>query len=222
MSSSEFSDIYFLLCHIYSAVIMRVINTRIPDVLIFEPKVFGDDRGYFFESFRLDIFEQHVGNVAFVQDNESKSGHGVLRGLHFQKPPFTQSKLVRVVYGSVLDVAVDIRLGSPWYGQHVACLLDAERKNMLWVPKGFAHGFIVLSQEAVFTYKCDNYYMPSHDAGLLWNDPTLAIEWQLPEEVIRVSDKDAMQPRFDLVESFCYNDFKQETLYPRNFQPLTH
>ncbi len=197
---------------------MRVITSTIPDVLIFEPKVFGDDRGYFFESFRQDLFEQHVGRVSFVQDNESKSGHGVLRGLHFQKPPFTQSKLVRVVYGSVLDVAVDIRLGSPWYGRYVSCVLDADRKNMLWVPKGFAHGFLVLSREAVFAYKCDNYYMPSHDAGLLWNDPDLAIEWQIPEESIRVSAKDALQPSFGIVESFPYDDYRQEKLYPKIFQ----
>ncbi|MEI6691957.1 MAG: dTDP-4-dehydrorhamnose 3,5-epimerase [Chlorobium sp.] len=194
---------------------MRVITSSIPDVLIFEPEVLGDDRGYFFESFRQDIFEQHVGRVTFVQDNESKSGYGVLRGLHFQKPPFTQSKLVRVVYGSVLDVAVDIRLGSPWYGRHVACVLDAERKNMLWVPKGFAHGFLVLTPEAVFSYKCDNYYMPSHDTGLLWNDKALAIEWQLPENSIKVSVKDANQPPFSDVESFRYDDFRQEKLYPR-------
>ena len=200
---------------------MRVITTTIPDVLIFEPKVFGDDRGYFFESFRQDIFEQHVGQVSFVQDNESKSGYGVLRGLHFQKPPFTQSKLVRVVYGSVLDVAVDIRAGSPWYGRHVACILDAERKNMLWVPKGFAHGFLVLSKEAVFAYKCDNYYMPSHDAGLLWNDPSIGIKWQVPEEDIRVSGKDEVQPSFGVIESFPYDDFRQEKLYPRNVQVST-
>ena len=197
---------------------MRVITSTIPDVLIFEPKVFGDDRGYFFESFRQDLFEQHVGRVSFVQDNESKSGHGVLRGLHFQTPPFTQSKLVRVVYGSVLDVAVDIRLGSPWYGRYVSCVLDADRKNMLWVPKGFAHGFLVLSREAVFAYKCDNYYMPSHDAGLLWNDPDLAIEWQIPEESIRVSAKDALQPSFGIVESFPSDDYRQEKLYPKIFQ----
>ena len=193
---------------------MQVITTTIPDVLVFEPKVFGDDRGYFFESFRQDLFEQHVGHISFVQDNESKSGYGVLRGLHFQKPPFTQSKLVRVVYGSVLDVAVDIRLGSPWYGRHVTCILDADRKNMLWVPKGFAHGFLVLSKEAVFAYKCDNYYMPSYDAGMLWNDPALAIEWQVPEKDIRVSGKDAVQPCFGLIESFPYDDYRQEKLYP--------
>lgn len=194
---------------------MQVIITAIPDVLIFEPKVFGDDRGYFFESFRQDLFEQHVGHVAFVQDNESKSGYGVLRGLHFQKPPYTQSKLVRALYGSVLDVAVDLRLGSPWYGRHVSCLLDTERKRMLWVPKGFAHGFLVLSQEAVFAYKCDNYYTPSHDAGIRWNDPSLGIDWQLPPEVIRVSGKDAEQPAFSSVDTFSYEAFRQDKLYPR-------
>jgi len=193
---------------------MRVIVSTIPDVLIFEPQVFGDDRGYFFESFRQDIVNQHIGKVSFVQDNESKSDYGVLRGLHFQKPPFTQSKLVRVVYGSVLDVAVDLRLGSPWYGRHVSCVLDAERKNMMWVPKGFAHGFLVLSPEAVFAYKCDNYYTPSHDAGLLWNDPALGIDWRLPAEAIRVSGKDAIQPQFGSVELFQYDDFRQEKLYP--------
>jgi dTDP-4-dehydrorhamnose 3,5-epimerase len=193
---------------------MQVIVSAIPDVLFFEPKVIGDDRGYFFESFRQDLFEKHVGKVAFVQDNESKSGYGVLRGLHFQKPPFTQSKLVRAVHGMVLDVAVDIRLGSPWYGRYVACLLDGERKNMMWVPKGFAHGFVVLSEEAVFAYKCDNYYTPSHDAGLLWNDPALGIDWRVPEEVIRVSDKDARQPGFGTLDIFRYEDYRQEKLYP--------
>lgn len=192
-----------------------MIVSAIPDVLIFEPKVFGDVRGYFFESFRQDIFEQEVGQIMFVQDNESKSSYGVLRGLHFQKPPFTQSKLVRVLYGKVLDVAVDLRLGSPWYGQYVTCVLDAERKNMLWVPKGFAHGFLVLSPEAVFAYKCDNYYTPSHDAGIVWNDPVLGIDWSLPGEVIRVSDKDAQQPGFASVVSFAYKDFRQEKLYPK-------
>lgn len=193
---------------------MQVIATAIPDVLIFEPEVFGDDRGYFFESFRQDLFERHVGQVAFVQDNESKSGCGVLRGLHFQKPPFTQSKLVRVVSGRVLDVAVDIRKGSPWYGRHVAVELNAEKKNMLWIPKGFAHGFLVLSPEAVFAYKCDNYYMPSHDAGLLWSDSAIGIDWLLPEVMIRVSTKDAMQPHFGLIDCFCYDDYRQEKLYP--------
>jgi dTDP-4-dehydrorhamnose 3,5-epimerase len=199
----------------FSPLFMRVLVSTIPDVLIFEPHVFGDDRGYFFESFRQDLFNRHIGKVSFVQDNESKSGYGVLRGLHFQKPPFTQSKLVRVVYGSVLDIAVDLRLGSPWYGRHVSSVLDAERKNMMWVPKGFAHGFLVLSPEAVFAYKCDNYYTPTHDAGLLWNDPALGIDWRLPAEVIRVSGKDAIQPQFGSVELFQYDDFRQEKLYPR-------
>ncbi len=194
---------------------MQVIPSAIPDILIFEPTLFGDDRGYFFESFRQDFFEEHVGQVAFVQENESKSAYGVLRGLHFQKPPFTQSKLVRVLHGSVLDVAVDMRLGSPSYGRHVTCMLDTVRKRMLWIPKGFAHGFLVLSEEAVFAYKCDNYYTPSHDAGILWNDPTLAIEWQLPAEVIRVSGKDAVQPAFSSVNTFLYDEFRQEKLYPR-------
>ncbi len=194
---------------------MQVISSAIPDVLIFEPTLFGDDRGYFFESFRQDFFEQQVGQVDFVQENESKSVYGVLRGLHFQKPPFTQSKLVRVLHGSVLDVAVDLRLGSPWYGRHVSFQLDTERKRMLWIPKGFAHGFLVLSREAVFAYKCDNYYTPSHDAGILWNDTSLAIEWQLPAEVIRVSGKDAGQPLFSSVSNFLYEEFRQEKLYPR-------
>ena len=194
---------------------MQVISTAIPDVLMFEPKVFGDERGYFVESFRQDVVEQHIGHVAFVQDNESRSSYGVLRGLHFQKPPFTQSKLVRAVFGQVLDVAVDLRLGSPWYGRHVACVLDAERKNMLWVPKGFAHGFAVLSPEAVFAYKCDHYYTPSHDAGVAWNDATLGIDWQLPAEAVRVSGKDAEQPAFGAIDLFPYEDFRQEKLYPR-------
>lgn len=198
---------------------MQVIPTAIPDVMIFEPLVFGDDRGYFFESFRLDIFERHIGQVTFVQDNESKSGRGVLRGLHFQKPPFTQSKLVRAVFGTVLDIAVDIRTGSPWYGRHVSCVLDSVRKNMLWVPKGFAHGFVVLSDEAVFAYKCDNYYMPSHDAGILWSDPVLDIDWQVPRDEIRVSAKDASQPAFGDVIHFRYEEFRKENLYPVAARP---
>jgi dTDP-4-dehydrorhamnose 3,5-epimerase len=193
---------------------MRVTVSAIPDVLFFEPEVLGDDRGYFFESFRQDIIERYIGKVEFVQDNESKSAYGVLRGLHSQKPPFTQSKLVRVVYGQVLDVAVDMRIGSPWYGRHVACKLDAERKNMMWVPKGFAHGFVVLSREAVFAYKCDNYYSPSHEVGFSWNDPALGIDWLLPADTIRVSEKDAHQPAFSTIDVFRYEDFRQEKLYP--------
>ncbi len=181
---------------------MKVIATSIPDVLIFEPKIFGDERGYFLETYRQDIFEQHAGKVNFLQDNESKSSYGVLRGLHFQKPPFTQSKLVRAVSGRVLDVAVDLRRGSPWYGSHVAIELSAERKNMLWIPKGFAHGFAVLSEEAVFAYKCDNYYAPDHDAGILWNDSELGIDWLIPEKDMKVSEKDAKQGLFREVDCF--------------------
>ncbi|NEX15031.1 MAG: dTDP-4-dehydrorhamnose 3,5-epimerase [Prosthecochloris sp.] len=195
---------------------MKIIETEIPDVLVFEPQVFGDERGYFFESFRKDILQEHVGKVDFVQDNQSKSGYGVLRGLHFQKPPFTQSKLVRVIAGAVLDVAVDIREGSPWYGRHVAVKLDSERNNMLWIPQGFAHGFIVLSKEAIFSYKCDNYYAPDYDAGIRWNDKALGIDWTLPEEDIQVSDKDASLPFLKEAYHFSYDDFRQEKVYPRN------
>ncbi len=193
---------------------MQVTVSAIPDVLIFQPAVHGDERGYFLESFRQDLIEEHVGKVDFVQDNESKSARGVLRGLHFQKPPFTQSKLVRAVQGRVLDVAVDLRLGSPWYGRHVSCVLDARLKNMLWVPKGFAHGFAVLSPEAIFAYKCDNYYTPSHDAGIKWNDPALGIDWQLPDSEIKVSVKDAVQPAFESVDCFRYEEYRRERLYP--------
>uniref|UniRef100_Q3AT88 dTDP-4-dehydrorhamnose 3,5-epimerase n=1 Tax=Chlorobium chlorochromatii (strain CaD3) TaxID=340177 RepID=Q3AT88_CHLCH len=193
---------------------MHVIPTTIPEVLMLEPKVFGDERGYFFESFRQDVIEEHIGQVHFVQDNESKSSYGVLRGLHFQKPPYTQSKLVRALFGKVLDVAVDVRHGSPTFGQHITCLLDSERKNMLWVPKGFAHGFVVLSPEAVFAYKCDNYYTPSHDAGIAWNDPALGIDWQLPLADVRLSSKDAAQPSLSSVDCFPYDAYRQAELYP--------
>jgi dTDP-4-dehydrorhamnose 3,5-epimerase len=192
---------------------MNVIQTSIPDVLIFEPKVFGDERGYFVETFRQDVIEKHIGRVHFVQDNESKSSYGVLRGLHFQRPPYTQSKLVRVVSGRVLDVAVDLRIGSPWYGRHVAVELDTARKNMLWIPKGFAHGFVVLSEEAVFAYKCDNYYAPDYDGGVLWSDPALAIDWKIPVAEIKVSEKDAKQPEFSLADCFSYELYSSEALF---------
>jgi len=200
---------------------MRVIVSEIPDVLFFEPEVLGDDRGYFFESFRQDLIESQIGKVSFVQDNESKSGYGVLRGLHFQKPPYTQSKLVRAIQGRVLDVAVDIRQGSPWYGRHVSCVLDGECKNMMWVPKGFAHGFVVMSETAVFAYKCDNYYAPSYDAGMMWNDPVLGIDWQLPEEEIRLSAKDTILPLFGAIDIFPYEEYNQEKLYSRGGEVLS-
>ncbi|MFV0290050.1 MAG: dTDP-4-dehydrorhamnose 3,5-epimerase [Mangrovibacterium sp.] len=170
---------------------MKVIKTDIPEVLIFEPNVFGDDRGYFFESFRQDVFEEAVGSrINFIQDNQSKSTYGVLRGLHFQRPPFTQSKLVRCIEGSVLDVAVDMRRSSPTYGKHVAVELSAENHRQLWIPQGFAHGFVVLSETAVFAYKCDNYYAPTHDGGVSWDDAAIGIDWRVPMNDIKLSEKD--------------------------------
>jgi dTDP-4-dehydrorhamnose 3,5-epimerase len=187
---------------------MKVINTHIPEVLIFEPDVFGDHRGYFFESFRQDIFEKHVGKVQFVQDNQSKSGFGVLRGLHFQKMPHTQAKLVQCLQGEVLDIAVDIRIGSPTYGKHVPVRLSEENHRQLYIPRGFAHGFIVLSETAVFSYKCDNYYNPEADGGLAWNDPEVNIDWILSSEEIKLSEKDKIQPSLSQITHFDYNNFR--------------
>lgn len=172
---------------------MHVIETNISGLLIIEPAVFSDDRGYFFESFSSQKFLEKVCNTVFVQDNESKSSLGVLRGLHFQKPPFAQSKLVRVIQGKVLDVAVDIRLGSPSYGQHVAVELSDENKRQFFIPRGFAHGFVVLSETAIFQYKCDNYYAPQSEGALAWNDPALGIDWQIDPQKIQVSAKDSQQ-----------------------------
>jgi dTDP-4-dehydrorhamnose 3,5-epimerase len=179
---------------------MQIIQTTIPEVIVFEPKVFGDERGWFFESFRQDIFEQHAGQRQFVQDNESFSRYGVVRGLHYQKPPFTQGKLVRVIQGEVLDVAVDIRKGSPTFGCHEAQLLNDRNRRMMWIPPGFAHGFAVLSETAHFSYKCDAYYAPSHDAGVRWNDPALGIDWGLPEAEVNLSEKDRHQPMLSEIE----------------------
>ncbi len=169
---------------------MNFIETHIEGVFIIEPRVFGDERGYFFESFSQRQFQEKVAETVFVQDNESQSKYGVLRGLHFQRPPFAQAKLVRVVHGKVLDVAVDIRPQSPTFGQHVAVELSDENKRQLFIPRGFAHGFAVLSEKAVFQYKCDNYYAPEHEGGILWNDPSLAIDWKLPMADIILSEKD--------------------------------
>ena len=173
---------------------MNVINTDIQGVVIIEPKVFGDHRGYFFESFSEKDFAEAVGEVKFVQDNESKSSYGVLRGLHFQKPPHAQAKLVRVVKGRVLDVAVDLRKGSPTFGKHVAVELTEENHRQLFIPRGFAHGFAVLSDEAVFQYKCDNYYAPQSEGSVLWNDPDIGIEWGIPSEDVMLSEKDRNAP----------------------------
>ena len=169
---------------------MNVIKTEIEGVVIIEPKVFGDERGYFFESFSQREFEEKVCQTVFVQDNESKSKYGVLRGLHFQKPPYAQAKLVRVIKGKVLDVAVDIREESPTFGKHVAVELSEKNKRQLFIPRGFAHGFVVLSDEAVFQYKCDNYYAPDYEDGILWNDPKLGIDWKIPVEDVILSEKD--------------------------------
>lgn len=169
---------------------MKIINTNIEDVLVIEPKVFADERGYFFEAFSQREFEEKVSPTSFVQDNQSKSCYGVVRGLHFQKPPFAQAKLVGCTFGRVLDIAVDIRKGSPTYGQYVAVELNDENHWRLFIPKGFAHGFSVLSDVAVFQYKCDNYYAPQCEDALQWNDPDLAIDWLIPSADVILSEKD--------------------------------
>jgi dTDP-4-dehydrorhamnose 3,5-epimerase len=174
---------------------LKFIPQSIPEVVLIEPTVYGDNRGYFIETFRQDLFEEAVGyKVNFIQDNESKSTKGVLRGLHYQLPPYTQAKLVRVIEGSVLDVAVDIRKSSSTFGQHVIVELTGDNKHQLFVPHGFAHGFIVLSESVTFAYKVDNYYAPEHDRGIAFDDKELAIDWQLPLEALQLSDKDKAHP----------------------------
>ena len=169
---------------------MNVLKTDIEGVVIIEPRIFRDDRGYFFESFSQREFQEKVYRTVFVQDNESKSSYGVLRGLHFQKPPHAQSKLVRVIKGAVLDVAVDIRRGSPTFGQHVAVELSGDNHRQLFIPRGFAHGFSVLTDEVIFQYKCDNFYAPQSEGALAWNDPDLAIDWRIPANKLLLSEKD--------------------------------
>lgn len=186
---------------------MKVLKTAIEGLLIIEPTVFGDSRGYFFESFSQREFEEKVRKINFVQDNESMSSYGVMRGLHFQRPPFTQSKLVRCVRGKVLDVAVDIRKGSPTYGQHVTVELTEDNHRQFFVPRGFAHGFAVLSQTAVFQYKCDNFYAPQADGGINIKDDTLGIDWQIPMDRAILSDKDLKNPNLaDFDSPFEYNN----------------
>ncbi|MBQ2242756.1 MAG: dTDP-4-dehydrorhamnose 3,5-epimerase [Bacteroidales bacterium] len=180
---------------------MKVIKTAIDGVLIIEPKVFGDHRGYFFESFNEREFAAKSGvDVHFVQDNESKSCYGVVRGLHFQKGEHAQAKLVRVISGKVLDVAVDIRPGSTTFGKHVSAELTAENHRQFFIPKGFAHGFVVLSQEAVFQYKCDEFYCPEAEGAIAWDDPDVAIDWQIPASDVILSDKDRKHPRLKEAE----------------------
>ena len=184
---------------------MEVIKTKIDGLLILEPRIFEDSRGYFFESFSQKDFNQQVGPVVFVQDNESKSSYGVMRGLHFQRPPYTQSKLVRCVKGSVLDVAVDIRKGSPTYGQHVAVELTEDNHRQFFISKGFAHGFAVLSETAVFQYKCDEFYHPEADGGISILDDTLGIDWRIPTAQAILSDKDTRHPLLkDFTTPFTY------------------
>ncbi|WP_010182469.1 dTDP-4-dehydrorhamnose 3,5-epimerase [Aquimarina agarilytica] len=185
---------------------MIITKTTIPDVLVIEPKIFGDNRGYFLESYNKEKFPSKYQFIDFVQDNESKSSLGVLRGLHYQIAPFCQSKLVRVIKGSVLDVAVDIRKGSPTFGCHVAVELTGENKKQLFVPRGFAHGFVVTSEDTVFSYKCDNYYSPEHDRGIMFDDPALKIDWKVTVDKLILSEKDKKQPFLkDAKDLFDFN-----------------
>ena len=181
---------------------MKVIKTNISDVVILEPRVFGDERGYFFESFSQREFNEQVAEVTFVQDNESKSSYGVVRGLHYQLPPYTQAKLVRVVEGEVLDVVVDLRKNSATFGKHVAVVLSGENKRQFFIPKGFAHGFAVLSPQAIFQYKCDNYYAPQYESGIQFDDPALGIDSKIPEAEMILSAKDRMHKRLE--EAFVF------------------
>ena len=190
---------------------MEVIKTAIDGVVIIEPKVFNDARGYFFESFSQREFEEKVHKVNFVQDNESMSSYGVMRGLHFQRPPYAQSKLVRCVKGRVLDVAVDIRKGSPTYGKYVAVELTEDNHRQFFIPRGFAHGFVVLSQTAVFQYKCDNFYAPQADGGISITDESLGIDWQIPMEQALLSEKDT--------HHLCLRDFDSPFDYNDNLYP---
>jgi len=180
---------------------MKFVNTPIEGLVIIEPTVFEDDRGYFSESYNKKKFEEAIGKISFVQDNESKSSRGVLRGLHFQKPPYAQAKLVRCIEGKVLDVAVDIREGSETFGQHVTIELTGENKKQVFIPRGFAHGFLVLSESAIFAYKVDNSYSPTHDAGIRWDDSLLNIQWGVSESEVLVSEKDAKLPFFSEFET---------------------
>lgn len=184
---------------------MKFSRLKIPDVVVCEPQIFGDDRGYFAETFRQDKLDAFLGfNINFCQDNESKSSFGVLRGLHYQLAPHAQTKLVRVIHGSVLDVAVDIRKGSPTFGQYVVVELTAENKKQLLVPRGFAHGFVVLSKEATFAYKVDSYYSPECDRGIAFNDESLGIDWKINPNELQLSPKDLKQPLFKNADYFNY------------------
>ena len=185
---------------------MKIIPADIPEVKIIEPDISGDARGYFFESWNAAKYKALGIDCNWLQDNESGSHYGVLRGLHYQLAPYTQAKLVRVISGRVLDVTVDIRLNSPTFGQHTAVELSAENKRQLFIPRGFAHGFAVLSEQAVFAYKCDNIYMPASERGIAYNDPALAIDWQIPADKVLLSAKDSKNPLLEAAEIFDCND----------------
>lgn len=187
------------------------VKTNIEGVVIIEPRIFRDDRGYFFESFSQRDFQEKVCNTVFVQDNESKSSYGVLRGLHFQKPPYAQSKLVRVIKGAVLDVAVDIRKGSPTFGQHVAVELTEDNHRQFFIPRGFAHGFSVLTDEVIFQYKCDNFYAPQADGGISIKDDSLGIDWHITTDKVLLSEKDTLHA--------CLKDFDSPFTYEDDLYP---
>lgn len=190
---------------------MEIIKTALEGVLVIEPSIFKDDRGYFFESFSQKEFNEKIAPVCFVQDNESKSSYGVVRGLHFQKPPHVQSKLVRVIKGAVLDVAVDIRIGSPTFGQHMSVELTGDNHRQIFIPRGFAHGFAVLSDEVILQYKCDNFYAPQSEGALAWDDPDLAIDWHVPVDKVILSEKDRHHRRLkDAEYLFEYNQILSE------------
>ena len=186
---------------------MNYIQTEIDGVWLIEPNVYSDERGYFMEAFKKEEFEAKIGPVDFVQDNESKSSFGVLRGLHYQKGEYSQAKLVRVLKGKVLDVAVDLRRSSPTFGKHVSALLSEENKRQFFIPRGFAHGFRVLSEEVIFQYKCDNLYAPQYEGAIAWDDPDLGIDWHIPKDKMLLSEKDKTHPRLKEAEwLFDYSD----------------
>lgn len=192
---------------------MIVYATELEGVVIIEPRIFRDERGYFFESFSERIFNETIMKTRFVQDNESKSVYGVLRGLHYQLPPFAQSKLTRTIEGRIIDIAVDIRKGSPTFGKYTAVELTAENHRQLFIPRGFAHGFIVLSETAIVQYKTDSYYSPEHERSIAWDDPVIGIDWLIPSGDLIISDKDRLAPRLGDASLFDYS----ESLYCRKY-----
>lgn len=188
---------------------MNFVKTEIEGLLIIEPKVIGDSRGYFCETFKKDLFEQEAGKVNFVQENESSSSYGVLRGLHIQKPPYTQAKLVSVALGKVLDVAVDVRTDSPTFGKYVMVELSDENKRRFWIPRGFLHGFVVLSEKAIFQYKVDNVYSKASEQGIIYNDPSINIDWKVDKSQMLLSDKDLVLPTLKKEDYYTTQEYAQ-------------